>query len=413
MDLTGSSTGSSTGSLAGSSTGSVTKSEPYLWLHLAGIAAVPLCLVLCLAGWRASVGLPAWLVLLLVALVGIGPVVWMQWQRPFCIFSLVVLAVKPEQLSENQRRILAQFKAPLGKMITAVVVGLALVILWQLSQWAPGVRPVQFAGGSLGGLLVAMVSFLLANLFLQVPASVLLVLLTPDSKLMSPYPTAKISQDFTVIGLRVKQILPIATATGISVPAQPAEFVADQPIVEQRVNPVVESGGESGVELTEPDSAVAPDVLSSSVVEETVIEETVIEETITETPVTETPVTEVAKTSLPVASLEPSTSAKTQGSPLISIAIPDHPEQSIQNSQPEPTIIHSLTELIPSEVELMAAVEPVTALRPIPQASQTIVTVNAPAHDSVSGSELISSLSLEPAPEPAKPNVRNTVVRIL
>ena len=382
MDLTG----SSTGSLAGSSTGSVTKSEPYLWLHLAGIAAVPLCLVLCLAGWRASVGLPAWLVLLLVALVGIGPVVWMQWQRPFCIFSLVVLAVKPEQLSENQRRILAQFKAPLGKMITAVVVGLALVILWQLSQWAPGVRPVQFAGGSLGGLLVAMVSFLLANLFLQVPASVLLVLLTPDSKLMPPYPTAKISQDFTVIGLRVKQILPIATATVVSavsapVSAQPAGFVADQPIVEPRVHPVVESV----VESTEPDSAVAPNVLSSSVLEEAV--------------------TEATETSFPVAFLELSTNAKTQGSPLISIAIPESPECSIQNSQPEPTIIHSLTELIPS------AVETVAALRPIPQASQTIVTVNAPARDSGGGSDLIPAPA--PAPDPTQPDVRNTVVRIL
>jgi len=380
MDLTGNSTGSSTGS--------VTKSEPYLWLHLAGIAAVPLCLVLCLAGWRASVGLPAWLVLLLVALAGIGPVVWMQWQRPFCIFSLVVLAVKPEQLSENQRRILAQFKAPIGKITTAVVVGLALVILWQLSQWAPGVRPVQFAGGSLGGLLVAMVSFLLANLFLQVPASVLPVLLTPDSKLMPPYPTAKISQDFTVIGLRVKQILPIATATVVSavsapVSAQPAGFVADQLIVEPRVHSVVESV----VESTESDSAVAPNVLSSSVSEEAV--------------------TEATETSFPVASLESAINAKTQGSPLISIAIPESPECSIQNSQPEPTIIHSLTELIPS------AVEPVAALSPIPQASQTIVTINAPARDSGGSSALISSPSLEPAPEPAKPNVQNTVVRIL
>ena len=380
MDLTGNSAGNSTGS----STGSVTKSEPYLWLHLAGIAAVPLCLVLCLAGWRASVGLPAWLVLLLVALAGIGPVVWMQWQRPFCIFSLVVLAVKPEQLSENQRRILAQFKAPIGKITTAVVVGLALVILWQLSQWAPGVRPVQFAGGSLGGLLVAMVSFLLANLFLQVPASVLPVLLTPDSKLMPPYPTAKISQDFTVIGLRVKQILPIATATVVSavsapVSAQPAGFVADRPIVEPKVHPVVES--------TESDSAVAPNVLSSSVLEEAV--------------------TEATETSFPIASLESAINAKTQGNLLISIAIPESPECSIQNSQPEPTIIHSLTELIPS------AVEPVAALRPIPQASQTIVTVNAPARDSGNVLDLIPEPAPDLNPEPTQPDVRNTVVRIL
>jgi hypothetical protein len=190
-----------------------TWSEPYLWVHLAGIAAVPIFLELCLLGLKAAESaLPAALVFLLVAVIGIGPIFWMQWQRPFSIFSLVFLALKPSELTETQRRILRRFKAPLGKVIAVSVAIAALAILWQLNQWVPLVviKTKIVPGGSLGGLLLAAVAFLLSNLFLQVPASVLPVLLTPDSKLAAtdPYPVTDISKDFTLIGLRVKQILP-------------------------------------------------------------------------------------------------------------------------------------------------------------------------------------------------------------
>lgn len=190
-----------------------TWSEPYLWVHLAGIAAVPIFLELCLLGLKAAESaLPAALVFLLVAIAGIGPIVWMQWQRPFSIFSLVFLALKPSELTETQRRILRRFKTPLGKVIAVSVAIAALAILWQLNQWVPLVvlKTKIVPGGSFGGLLLAAVAFLLSNLFLQVPASVLPVLLTSDNLLAAtePYPVTDVSKDFTLIGLRVKQILP-------------------------------------------------------------------------------------------------------------------------------------------------------------------------------------------------------------
>jgi hypothetical protein len=85
--------------------------EPFLWIHLAGIAALPLALELVWLGL--AVGdpiLPVWLELLLVAAVGIVPVLWMQLTRPFDIFSILVLAMKPEQLTQEQRRLLSLFK---------------------------------------------------------------------------------------------------------------------------------------------------------------------------------------------------------------------------------------------------------------------------------------------------------------
>src|SRR4028118_1567963 len=85
--------------------------EPFLWIHLAGLAAVPLALEFVWLGL--AVGdpiLPVWMELLLIAVVGIAPVLWMQLIRPFDIFSILVLALKPEQLTVEQRRILSLFK---------------------------------------------------------------------------------------------------------------------------------------------------------------------------------------------------------------------------------------------------------------------------------------------------------------
>lgn len=210
-----------------------TWSEPYLWVHLAGLAAVPIFLELCLLGLAASTAhLPAQLVLLLVAAAGIAPIVWMQWQRPFSIFSLLLLAVKPKDLTEFQRQVLRRFTAPIGKVATVLTAVLAAVLLWQIGAWVPLVNPVRVAlvpGGALGGLLLAMGAFLLTNLFLQVPASVLTVMLTPDVLVRNavPYPVEKIAQDFTLIGVPVQQILPrlvtesVSLSTSHSAPSPP------------------------------------------------------------------------------------------------------------------------------------------------------------------------------------------------
>lgn len=189
--------------------------EPFLWIHLAGLAALPLALEFVLLGL--SIGdpmLPVWLELLLVATIGIVPVVWMQLTRPFDIFSVLILALKPEKLTVPQRRLLNLFKTKTNKLLTIAAAVFMVWVLWQIYKIAPlaaAVAPLS-PGWHLAGLLGAAVVFLVSNLFLQVPLSVAQVLLTSESEFAAtePYSLEKIPQDFTIPGIKVNKILPIA-----------------------------------------------------------------------------------------------------------------------------------------------------------------------------------------------------------
>lgn len=191
--------------------------EPFLWIHLAGLAAVPLALEV--VWWGLAVGdpiLPVWLEWLLLAIVGIAPVLWMQLTRPFDIFSILVLALKPEQLTVEQRRLLSLFKNKNNPVLTIAAAALMLWVLWQIYRVAPIAAAVAPFSPSwrIAGLLLAGLAFLGSNLFLQVPLSVLQVLLTSESEFAAtePYAIEKLSQDFTIPGLKVNKILPIAIA---------------------------------------------------------------------------------------------------------------------------------------------------------------------------------------------------------
>ncbi len=198
--------------------------DPYLWIHLAGAAAAPIFLELCFLGL--SVGdpmLPLGLEFLLVAVVGLVPVAWMQWQKPFYIFSLVAIALQPSQLTDSQRQILRLFKTPSIKVLTASVAVMLALVLWQLFHIPP--IPATWVAlmpqGRLSGLLIAAIALMLSHLFLQVPVSVLRVLLAREAEVsgLSPYPADQITQDFTVIGLRVSSILPEIILPEMTVPA--------------------------------------------------------------------------------------------------------------------------------------------------------------------------------------------------
>lgn len=192
-------------------------SEPFLWIHLAGVAALPIFLGLCLLGLAVGAPLlPVWLEVFLVGAAGIGPVLWMQWFRPFYIFSILVVAVKPQNLSNAQQRILLGFKSRLNQGLALFVAIVLAVILWQLYRFAPlaaGVTPFP-PQWRLAGLLLAAFAFLASNLFLQVPASVIAVLLRPESDFAAIQPDVleKIGQDFTIAGWQVDRILPAFVA---------------------------------------------------------------------------------------------------------------------------------------------------------------------------------------------------------
>lgn len=175
---------------------------------------------------------PVWFELLFVGAIGSLPILWMQWQRPFSIFSLVLLALQPAQLTEDQRRILQRFKTPLNRIL-AVLSAVAMVwVLWWLYQIAPLVSPPLFPGINRGlALLLAAIGFLGSNLFVQVPVSVLAVLLTPDATFAAtpPYAVEHIAQDFTIPGIRVSKILP-SFARSIPSVAAPEPPVPPEPI---------------------------------------------------------------------------------------------------------------------------------------------------------------------------------------
>ncbi|NMF85776.1 low-complexity tail membrane protein [Nodosilinea sp. P-1105] len=187
--------------------------DPYLWLHLAGVATVPLWLDLCLLGL--AVDYPTWPTLerVVITAIGVLPVLWMQLRKPFYIFSLPLLTLKPSALTLDQRQLLTLFHQG---WVRALAVLVPLPLLWGLGQintltvLAADITP--FAGwGRLGGVAIASLGFLLANLFLQVPVAVLLVMATANQRFpeVSPYPVEAITADFTYFpGLQLGQILP-------------------------------------------------------------------------------------------------------------------------------------------------------------------------------------------------------------
>lgn len=189
------------------------KHDPFLWIHLAGIAIAPLALQIV---WIAiGSGTPIsfyWLEFLLVAAVGIIPIFIMQWNRPFSIYSFLVIALKPSELSSSQQKVLTLFKRKINQIFTVIIAILMLLVLWLIYKWAPvaGLVTPFVLPSRLLAVIIAAIAFLISNLFIQIPISVLLVLLTPQKQWENTQPisTETIPTQFTIFGWRVNKILP-------------------------------------------------------------------------------------------------------------------------------------------------------------------------------------------------------------
>lgn len=256
--------------------------DPYLWVHLAGLAAVPLWVDGCLLGLSTGEpSLPTGIELGLVAIAGIAPILWMQWQKPFCIYSLLVLSLRPNSLNEQQRRVLNLFQGWPQRLLALLVLPLLLLGLWKLYALAPlaaGMNPLATQGRGLG-LLVAAVCFLLVNLFVQVPVSVMRVLAASQNQVnqLNPYPTEQISRDFMLVGIPVGQILPDLVAAPASIrssqpaPASASAFgatsevamdaatVSDPDFDWEEEDPAVSSTEETALAEAPPPETVSPD----------------------------------------------------------------------------------------------------------------------------------------------------------
>lgn len=185
--------------------------EPFLWIHLAGLALSPLLLMIMWIGFAVSDPWPFyWLELGLVGMVGVIPILWMQWTKPFDCFSLLFLAINPYGLREDQRKILSLLKTRKNKILHLIsAIGL-LGLGWLVYQWSPlaSLTAAMLPQWRILGLLIAAVAFLLCNLFVQVPVSVLGVFLTSQKQWLNtqPIPGDQVLSSFTVLGIRVNSI---------------------------------------------------------------------------------------------------------------------------------------------------------------------------------------------------------------
>ncbi len=146
-----------------------------------------------------------------IALIGIIPTLWMQWQRPFYLFSLLPLALRPAALSDDQRRFLRLLKSWQIKALAVATAGGSLWLLRQLSERSLQVTPL---AAPAPGLAIALVAFFWICVFLQVPLSAARLLLVGPKSLqrVKPYEERAIASNFLVLGLRVNRILPEADA---------------------------------------------------------------------------------------------------------------------------------------------------------------------------------------------------------
>lgn len=189
------------------------RSEPILWIHLAGLATLPIFLEICWLGLAVGQGvLPVWLEFISIAAIGVVPVLWVQLQRPFSIFAVVGIAQKPEQLDEQQRKILSLINTGANRLLSVLVAIFLIAVLWQIYQFAPVAATfVRFSPSwRWVGLVIAALAFLASNVFLQIPVSVARVFVTSETKFAATkaYPLERIPLDFTIVGLQVNQILP-------------------------------------------------------------------------------------------------------------------------------------------------------------------------------------------------------------
>lgn len=253
------------------------KRDPYLWVHLAGLAALPLCAELCLLGLAAGDPLlPGGWDWLLVGLLGAAPIAAMQWLRPYYPFSVALVSLRADRLDETQQRILQRWQSWEPK---AIALAVPLLVLWGL-QWLDRLSPVAATIAPLDnralGLLVAWSGALLANLFLAIALASLWVLLTPTAafEAIELFPLGDVPGSFLRLSVRLTKVLPPLTdseplptadtsATETAVPAeQLTEPPADQPVADS----VVE------------ESAIAESVIEDSAIEDLATEESAIEE---------------------------------------------------------------------------------------------------------------------------------------
>jgi hypothetical protein len=187
--------------------------DPYLWLHVTGLALLPLSLALVAIALAWGTPLPfAVGELVLVVLLGGVPVWALQILRPWNPFSFLFFQIPPERMDERQKQILRLIQGtrkPLLNILGAVVM---VVLLWQIAHYAPLASSVSagFWQWRVIGLVLAIAGFLLSNILLQIPLTLLPTLLLSEKTVseIEPHPNVSIRRDFACWGIPMGQLFP-------------------------------------------------------------------------------------------------------------------------------------------------------------------------------------------------------------
>ncbi|MCG9884817.1 MAG: low-complexity tail membrane protein [Cyanobacteria bacterium] len=254
------------------------RSDSFLWIHGAGLAAVPLLLELCWLGLAAGDPLLPWgLDWLPVAIAGAVPVLAVQWGRPFYPFAIAGLTLRPAALEEVRLRILQRWRAWPIKAIAAVGAIALVGALGFLYRWAAIASDVTPFGPRWQGLLVAAIAFLVANLLAQMGLASLWVALTPTATLaqLDPVAADTIDATFTRLGVPLSRLLPLLDGFEEKVP------LAEAPETEEAIEPeAVMEPAEAAIAApetgTEPEPAMAPDLILDDESEEEEGDDTLI-----------------------------------------------------------------------------------------------------------------------------------------
>lgn len=217
----------------------------YLWVHLAGLAAVPLLLDVCLAGlasagpafnYPTAGGFQFWA----IALLGIIPTLWMQLAKPFYIFSLPPLALNPNELTEDQRRCLRLLKTLQMKLLAVLTAGLSGWLLWWIYGRSLQITPVMTPAA---GLISAAAAFFFVCAFLQISVGAgRSILVGSDTlKRVVPVEASAIAANFLILGLRVKKILPTEVdAPSVDIDRSQSASLPVEQAIEQTVETVAQ-----------------------------------------------------------------------------------------------------------------------------------------------------------------------------
>jgi hypothetical protein len=185
--------------------------DPFLWFHVATIAAVPLTLVLSMLGL--AVGdpvFPGWLEILLLGLPPIALSVWLQYSQPIFPYSLWLKHRPADKLEDMQLRVLSLSKSYASGWV-AIVVGVFLYVVFrQLYITAPLASAMTFLPAALRlvGVLWALVFFTVSAFLLQVGIAAARILVMPATEFMAapPFDPADVAKGFLVLGQRSPQL---------------------------------------------------------------------------------------------------------------------------------------------------------------------------------------------------------------